>query len=90
MPSGPLWFEKPDDELRDDEYPDEASLDEESSETVPCPECGSDVYEDAPQCPVCGTYITSASGNVWSGRPGWWVFLGLLGILALILALAVF
>ena len=53
-----------DDELEDREYPDEADghsfADEHDDDLyVACPECGADVYEDAPQCPQCGWYVTS-------------------------------
>jgi len=74
-----LWFEEPDNEPDDDEYPDE----DEVTLTVPCPACGAEVYEDAVRCPVCGDYITHDT-SLWSGRPGWWVLLRLLGVLALI------
>lgn len=32
--------------------------DSERSETVVCPACGADVYEDAEKCPLCGDWIT--------------------------------
>ncbi len=87
------WFEEPGDELRDDEFPDpdlydqDPDLNDDFSETLPCPQCGNEVYEDAVRCPHCGTYITHDT-NVWSGRPAWWIVLGLLGVLAVILTLA--
>ena len=28
--------------------------------TVDCPNCGEPIYEDVPQCPYCGHYVTSA------------------------------
>ena len=45
-----------DDEWSDVEYSDGYGDDDyynedDDSETVPCPECGTDVYEDAEQCP---------------------------------------
>jgi len=80
------WFEEPGDELDDDEFPDD-DFDDDSTETVPCPHCGADVYEEAVQCPVCGTYITFRTG-VWAGRPGWWIVLAVLGLVATIFALA--
>jgi hypothetical protein len=86
----PWDFEKLGDELRDDEYPDadsdEADWDDESSETVSCAQCGAEIYEDAFQCPACGAHVSGDSGAnpVWTGRPGWWIVLGLLGILAVI------
>ena len=82
--SSDLWFEEPDDELDDDEYLDEDS--DEANCTVSCPECGAEVYEDAVRCPVCGNYITH-HGHIWSGRPSWWILLGLLGIISAILVL---
>ena len=62
---------------------------DEESETVACPECGADVYEDAETCPHCGNFIVhSSSGYLWRNRPIWWIAFGLLGILAVIVALA--
>ncbi len=75
-----------DDDVDDGEFPD-AEFDEGPTETVPCSQCGAEVYEDAVQCPACGTYVT-ADTNVWSGRPVWWIVLGLLGVVAAVLALA--
>jgi hypothetical protein len=87
MPGDGLWFDETGDEIGDNEFPEEDDYDQEGSETVPCPQCGTEVYEDAVQCPVCGTYLTQG-GRAWTGRPAWWIVLGLLGILAVILALA--
>ena len=74
------------DDLEDREFPDSPD-DDESIEVVPCPECGADVYEEAPQCPHCGAYITYDT-SIWAGRHPWWILLGLLGIVAVIVALA--
>ena len=87
MPDDYLRFEEPEDELRDDEFPDDGQHDDDLSAALPCPECGAEVYEDAVQCPRCGAYLTHDT-NIWSGRPVWWILLGILGILAVILALA--
>jgi len=87
MPSDSEWFEEPGDELGDDEYPDEDELDDELSDTVPCPNCGAEVYEDTVACPHCGTYITVGSA-IWSGRPLWWITLGILGLVAVIVILS--
>ena len=57
------------------------------SETVSCPSCCVDVYEDAEQCPSCGEWITSFH-SPWQGRSTWWIVLGILGVAATILALA--
>ena len=92
MAEDDFLFDGPNDELGDDEFPDEDEFDDEfdddSSLTVACPECGAEIYEDAVQCPVCGTYVTHGAGRAWSGRPTWWIAVGLLGVLATILALA--
>ncbi|MCH2130118.1 MAG: hypothetical protein MK179_13295 [Pirellulaceae bacterium] len=70
----------------DDEDFDSDNVD--FSETQTCPSCRSDIYEDAEQCPVCGEYIVW-SRQTLSGRPWWFVALGLVGILAVIWALSV-
>ena len=80
------WFEEPGDELDDDELADD-DFDDDSTETVPCPHCGAEIYEEAVQCPVCGTYVTFRTG-VWVGRPRWWIVLAVLGAVATVLALA--
>ncbi|MBN1589420.1 MAG: zinc-ribbon domain-containing protein [Pirellulales bacterium] len=90
MTSDSPWFDQPGDELDDDEYPDPPD-DEDETPTASCPECGADVYEDAVQCPACGAYITPTSGShLWAGRPVWWIVLGVLGIAATIVVLAMF
>ncbi len=65
-----------------DAFPDE----DESTETIVCPECGAEVYEDADRCPVCGQYIIPDT-RFWSGKPIWWIALGFLGLVALATAL---
>ncbi len=76
------------DELDEDEWSDGAWEDEDGeSLTVTCPECGADVYEDAEQCPVCGAWIVP-SNSPMAGRPTWFVLLGLLGIVAVVIALS--
>lgn len=81
-------FERPGREIDDDEYPDEDDLDDEISETLPCPECGAEVYEDSDRCPACGAYITQLTAT-GVGRLPWWAVLGLLAALlaAFLLAL---
>ena len=73
-----------DDDLTDDEWSND---DDDVNEVVPCPNCGAEIYEDAEQCPACGEYVVHGT-SVWSGKPVWWVVLGLVGILALILVLS--
>ncbi len=82
------WMQESDDGFDEDEFPDEND-DDDLTETVPCPSCGADVYEDAEQCPYCGSYITSST-SPWGGRSVWWVALAVLGLVATILALSGF
>jgi hypothetical protein len=81
------WFEEPGDELEETEYPESAEYDDDQTETAPCPNCGAEIYEDAVACPVCGTYVTTGS-SIWTGRPAWWILLGLLGTIVTIAVLA--
>ncbi|MHB1037117.1 MAG: zinc-ribbon domain-containing protein [Pirellulales bacterium] len=74
------------DDADDDEYADDAFDEDDTTDTRACPQCGAEVYEDAVECPVCGSYITFST-HAWSGRPGWWIALGIAGIIALILVL---
>ena len=79
------WDDDQLDDLGDDEWGYGDHGDESAeSETVPCPACGTDVYEEAEQCPACGEYIVHDT-RVWSGKPIWWILLGLAGIIAVIL-----
>lgn len=84
MPDDDDWMEESDDGLDEDEFPDE---NDDVTETIPCPACGAAIYEDAEQCPYCGTYVTSQT-SPWAGRSWWWIVLAVLGLLATILALS--
>jgi endogenous inhibitor of DNA gyrase (YacG/DUF329 family) len=69
-----------DDNLKD-EGPQEIDLaelgGEDESETVPCPACGAEIYEDAARCPSCGEYVTIRQESpARSGRWKWLVALG--------------
>jgi hypothetical protein len=86
VPDNDDWTQESDDDFNEDEFPDE-DVDDDPTETVPCPSCGADVYEDAEQCPYCGTYITSQT-SPWAGRSVWWIVLAVLGLLATILVLS--
>jgi len=77
------WDESPDDPDHDDFA--HQSWDEQT-DTMTCPACGAEIYEDAPQCPVCGDYIVPDT-SIWTGKPMWWIALGIVGIIALAAAL---
>jgi hypothetical protein len=82
------WLDDPADSLEDREFPDEDELDDDLSQTVTCPECGADVYEDTPRCPHCGNYLGSPTHAITAGR-GWWFALGIIGILAALAVLII-
>jgi hypothetical protein len=78
------------DDRNDDTWNDDAvdawdnESDDDASETVDCPHCGAEVYEDALRCPSCGEFI-SHSTSLFAGRPWWWIALGIAGVVAVIL-----
>jgi hypothetical protein len=90
-----------DDDLDEREYPDEDVDDidddddsggddydgDDETLTRECPRCGADVYEDAEQCPLCGTWLTTET-SPWKGRAWWWVALAVAGIVAIVVVLA--
>ncbi len=53
------------------DYDDEDDLydEDDAAETMVCPECGEDVYEDVEQCPSCGYYFTA--GDRTELKPFW-------------------
>lgn len=53
----------------DDDLYDDDDDDDDAAETVTCPECGEDVYEDVEQCPSCGYYFTA--GDRTELNPFW-------------------
>lgn len=61
-----------DDDYDDDGYDDYGGDYDDDTEDlyITCPDCGVDVYEDSPNCPHCGWFVTQQSG--WN--PSW--FLG--------------
>ncbi len=54
-----------DDPDADPEGPQEIDLvaGDDEAETVACPHCGTDVYEDADRCPHCGEWIAAGGGG---------------------------
>ena len=71
-----------DDDLKDWEDPDADLDDDEESETVPCPHCLRPIHEDTPRCPECGAYLSTLDAP---SRHPWWVVVGVLVCLALVL-----
>lgn len=56
--------------------------DADDDDTIPCPHCGADVYDDAEQCPRCGMYL-SAEDRPAAPRP---MFVTVMLVLALVAA----
>jgi hypothetical protein len=81
------WAPAGDDHDADDWDGDGA---EEDEELIDCPECGQQVHIESQQCPHCGYYILDESdrASVWQGRSWWWIVLGVLGTIAVIVALS--
>ena len=73
-----------DDDLDESEFPEEPDDDDDDDgdETVPCPYCLRPVYEDAERCPGCGQYL--ARGDAPARHP-WWLVVGVLVCLAVVL-----
>lgn len=80
-------WDRPEDDLPDDDWNDDDEDDEDEDNTLPCPECGREVYDQADVCPWCGAFIIHSADNPWAGRSWWWIALGLLGIAAVIYVL---
>ena len=76
-----------DDLLDDWENPEPDEDDSDASDTSPCPSCGEAIYEDAVRCPFCGDYVSAGSASLFAGRSYWFIVLGILGIVAVIVAL---
>lgn len=76
--------------LEEWEYPDPDDYDDDDddAETKPCPNCGLDVYEEADRCPHCGEFVTFRE-TMFAGWSLWFLILGLFGIGAVIVTLAV-
>jgi len=77
------WWKRgrsPDDDL-DDEHAEE---DADGQTVIPCSYCGADVFDDAEQCPACGWWFVRDRRPL-TGKPSWFLVLGLVGGLLAIL-----
>ena len=75
-----------DDDSFDRDWDDDSTSEDNPNDVIECPMCGCDVYENAEQCPLCGEWITRNT-SPWADKPMWWVWLGLAGIVAVIMTL---
>jgi predicted nucleic acid-binding Zn ribbon protein len=74
--------DEPDDD-DDESYPD-GVYDDDGPPTVECRKCGDEIYEDADQCPHCGTYQSDEDAGQGPRRSTW---ISIMLILALLAAL---
>lgn len=72
-----------DEDDEDDDYGDGYGTDDgdDDAETVPCPHCGAEVYENAERCPRCEKYL-SAEDRPPTRPSGFMAVLMLLALLA--------
>ncbi|MFQ5732738.1 MAG: zinc ribbon domain-containing protein [Planctomycetaceae bacterium] len=72
----------------DDEFDEDgADSGDDPTPLVHCPNCGGEVYREADSCPHCGEFLIGEDGPL-GGKPAWFVALGLLGIVAVLLVLS--
>lgn len=71
-----------------DEY-DEDWIDDEpeddQDETMICPQCGAEIFDDVDVCPICLHAIIHDT-SPWSGKSVAWMIFGILGIIATLVA----
>jgi uncharacterized protein (DUF983 family) len=74
------------DDIDDDpENPDPSDMDQDDyTITVRCPNCRKFIDEEAEQCPICGHYVTKEDPDAKPNLP-WWVIVGLVVALAVII-----
>ena len=62
--------------VAEEEEWDDDALDIDDESTIPCPYCRREIFEDSPQCPHCGQYISEEDAP--AARRPWWIILGVL------------
>ncbi len=79
--SDPEFEDKSWDRFDDECDWDESDFDSDEVETLPCPSCGQEIYEEAQRCPECGAYMTPGSAL----RVPAWIWVGVtLGLVAML------
>ena len=72
----------------DEEFGWDSESDDESTPEVPCPNCGRSIYSESERCPYCGEPVEHAGSPIWLGKPAWYVLLGVLGVIAVLVAMS--
>src|SRR5688572_12453824 len=67
----------------DEEFDDPVDADADDEPTIPCPDCGQEIYAEADACPYCGEYLLY-SDTPQHGRPAWVTVAAMLALLAMI------
>lgn len=65
-----------------DDQPDDGDTDD-AELTIACPYCQNDIYEDAPQCPHCGNFLSDEE-SARPPRPAWLIAGVVLGLLVIL------
>jgi uncharacterized paraquat-inducible protein A len=52
------------------------------TETVTCPYCHEEVYEDTVRCPRCENYLSKEDAP--PARQPWWIVIGILAVLGIV------
>jgi hypothetical protein len=63
-----------------DDFSDRQADDE--TGTIGCPHCRAAIFEEAEQCPECGTYLTEQGAE--PQRKPWWIVIGTVACLAVV------
>ncbi|MDX2038125.1 MAG: zinc ribbon domain-containing protein [Isosphaeraceae bacterium] len=70
---------------RDDEFDLEESdelHDDEAAVLLPCPHCLGTIVEETPRCPHCGEWLSEETPAT---RPPWWIVMGVMVCLLVVL-----
>jgi predicted nucleic acid-binding Zn ribbon protein len=80
------WSSAADDEPDEADYAgfdtSESEADPDDDFTVPCPQCGAEIYDQAERCPQCGEYLSRETAR--AAWPRWWMVIGVLICLAIV------
>ena len=57
--------------------------DDDPDDTMPCPHCGTSIYDDAEQCPHCGQYLSVEDEP--ARKPTWFVALAVICLVIAVL-----
>ena len=70
----------------EEDYDYEDDWDDDQTRTVPCKNCGCEIYEEAERCPSCGVYVLAAS-STFDSKPFWSKSLTFMIVILIIMSL---